>query len=479
MNRALSVLLCLMLSAPLGAAERLPDLGESAQAGFSSQQERVVGENIMQEVRADKTYFDDPEVVDYLQTLGQRLVAVSDDAGRDFDFFLMRDATLNAFALPGAHIGIHSGLILAAQGESELAAVMAHEIAHVTQRHIARQVAGEQTRSLTSLAALAIAILAARSNSDAAQAAIATAQAANIQSMLDFTREHEREADRVGLQILGQAGFDPSAMATFFERLQRYGRIHESNAPQYLRTHPITSERIADVQNRLSAMPYRQVLDGSDFAYIRAKLRASIDAPKDSLRYFEGQIRDRAPKIDPVAQYGYSLALTRLRRFADADKALEVARSNVANRHPMVENLAAGIRIANKQYGAAEEVYREAVKRFPERRALVYGYADLLLAGNNAGQALSFLNDRLQLTSGDARLYELQGAAYAKMGKRLLQHQAQAEAYVRRGNLTAAIDQLQVAMRGGDGDFYQKSAVEARLKELKAQAEEQKKAKAN
>lgn len=184
--------------------------------------------------------------------IGHKLAAVSNNPGLDFDFFVVSDSTLNAFALPGGYIGVHTGLLLAAQTESEFASVLGHEIAHVTQRHIA-QIVGKQSQSaMLMMASLLVAVLAARSNSDVSQAAIAAGQAGAIQSQLGYTRSFEREADRVGLETLESAGFDVRGMPGFFERLQRATRMYENNAPAYLRTHPLTTERIADMENRVT-----------------------------------------------------------------------------------------------------------------------------------------------------------------------------------------------------------------------------------
>src|SRR6478735_10068001 len=237
-------------AAPAAIGQSLPDLGDVSQSELSPQLERQLGENIMREIRADRTYSDDAEVTDYLNTLGYRLVAASADSRQEFTFFLIMDPQVNAFALPGGFVGINSGLMLTAQSESELAGVVSHEVAHVTQRHMARMLAQQKQASIVSLAALAVAVLAARSSPDMAQAAIAAAGASSVQSQLNYTRDHEREADRVGFQVLEKAGFDAHAMALFFERMQRATRFYETNAPAYLRTHPMTYERIADMQNR-------------------------------------------------------------------------------------------------------------------------------------------------------------------------------------------------------------------------------------
>ena len=205
-------------------AQALPDLGEESQASLTLGQERRIGESIIRQIRASGAYLEDPEVNDYLSELGHRLVAAIPESRQDFEFFAMADPTVNAFALPGGYVGVNTGLILLTQSESELASVLAHEITHVTQRHMARSVTGQQRGFLYMLAALAVAVAASRSNSSssgqAASAAIASGQALAMQTQINFTREHEYEADRIGFQRLEAAGFDVTAMATLMDRLR-------------------------------------------------------------------------------------------------------------------------------------------------------------------------------------------------------------------------------------------------------------------
>ncbi|MGH8634050.1 MAG: M48 family metallopeptidase, partial [Burkholderiales bacterium] len=300
-----------LLAVPGVLAQGLPDLGDVAQASFTPLQERRLGESIMREIRADRDYYDDAEATDYVNSLGKRLAARSTESRQDFEFFLIRDNQINAFALPGGFIGVNTGLILAAQAESEVAGVLAHEIAHVTQRHIARMLMQQQQSSIASLASMAAALLLSRVNSQAAEAAVAFGQAGAIQNQLNFTRDNEREADRVGLQILDQAGLDPRGMASFFERLQRATRVYESGAPSYLRTHPLTFERIADMQNRTEAMGYRQVPDSLEFQLIRAKLRAQLDAPRDAVAFFEHSLAERKFLSEASSRYGLVAGLMR------------------------------------------------------------------------------------------------------------------------------------------------------------------------
>lgn len=475
------------------SADELPELGDVSQATISPRQERQLGLQIMTEIRADRSYLDDPEIATYLTNLGNRLLTGTneDHPNQEFEFFALQDPSINAFALPGGFMGFNSGLILAAQGESELAGVMAHEIAHVTQKHLARMISGQKYGMLTTLASLAVAILVSRSNPQAGQVAAAASQALAIQSRLDFTRDHEKEADRIGLNILVDAGLDPNGMTKFFERLQKAGRFHENGAPSYLRTHPITYERIADIQNRTQSMSYRQVPDSLDFQLVRAKLRALQGKPKDAVRYFEFSIRDKRYNSEVAERYGLINALLRDRNYVRADKELtllyETSRAGgmiemlenhrlgtaiqivrkISRSSPMIETLAGRVKLAMGQTADALGIYRAALRIYPQHRALTYDYAESLLRSDSVDAALKFINQQLLFTPNDIRLYNLQAQGYAALGSNLLQHRAQAEAYIRQGYLAAAIDQLQTALRSNDGDFYQVSSVEARLKELR------------
>jgi len=470
------ILLVLLLALPVATAQELPELGDVSQSVFSPAMERQVGEGVMARIRADRTYLDDPEVKDYLQGVGERLAAASPDTRQPFEFFMMQDPTVNAFALPGGFIGVHSGLFVTAQSESELAAVLAHEVAHVTQRHIARLIAGQQKTQLASLAALAVGILAARANSQLGQAVIAGAQAATIQSALDYTRDHEREADRIGLQILEKAGFDPRAMPVLLERMQRAGRLYEGNAPSYLRTHPVTHERIADIQNRTEVMPYRQVPDNPEFQLMRAKLRALLDEPRQAVAWFDESQRERRYISEAATRYGLAVALVRARDYARADRELDQAvRMEGMAANPAIATLRGRLLAAQGGFAKADAHYSAALKEFPRHRALLYDYADLLIGAGKADVALRLVEATLASAPDEPRLYALQARSYAALGRRLLQHRAQAEAYARLGNVGAAIEQLQIALKAGDGDFYQLSSVEARLRELKVQDAERRK----
>jgi predicted Zn-dependent protease len=469
---ALRILIALLVLAVPGVlAQGLPDLGDVAQAGFTPLQERRMGEAIMREIRADRAYYDEAEATDYVNNLGNRLASRSIEARQHFEFFLIRDPQINAFALPGGFIGVNTGLILAAQAESEVAGVMAHEIAHVTQRHIARMLMQQDQSAVATLGAIAAALLLSRVSTQAAEAAIAFGQAGAIQNQLNFTRDNEREADRVGLQILDQAGFDPRGMAAFFERLQRATRVYESGAPTYLRTHPLTFERIADMQNRTESLGYRQVPDSLEFQLIRAKLRAQLDSPRDAVSFFEQSLAERKFLSEAASRYGLVVSLMRLREHGRARVELAALRKLVPA-NPIVETLTCEFGV--QAYGAEKTLpcYREALKSFSSYRALIYAYANVLLETNRPQEALRLVEARLQMITDDYRLYLLQARGFAALDRRLSQHRAQAEAYVRMGNLGAAMEQLRIGLKSGDGDFYQVSSAESRLRELRKLDEE-------
>jgi beta-barrel assembly-enhancing protease len=464
--RWLAFLFVLFLT-PVALADDLPDLGESAQADLPPQVEKRIGEATMQEIRRDPSYLDDAEISDYLNRLGHRLTAKIEGGQQDFEFFVLKDSTLNAFAMPGGYIGVHSGLIMAAQSESELASVLAHEISHVTQRHLARMVARQSQTQLATLLSMAVAILAARNNPDVAMGAAVAGQAAGLQQQLAYSRDFEREADRFGLQLLQKAGFDVRAMATFFERLQKYGRLYENNAPAYLRTHPLTTERIADMENRIQQMHYRQVADSLDFQLTRDKLKAQEGSPQDAITNFETQVGERKAISLPAARYGLARAYLRSNKLDAAEAQLaELRRQKVAS--PMIETLAAELRVRRDDAAGAEKILRHAAAQYPLDRAITYALAETLLDDHRADETLKLTTVDLQTYSADARIYTLQARAYALLGRQLQEHRSLAEAYRLQGQLPEAVEQLQLAQRSPDGDFYERSQVDARLREMKA-----------
>ncbi|TAK90424.1 MAG: M48 family peptidase [Burkholderiaceae bacterium] len=432
--------------------------------------ERKVGEGIIRELRRAHDIVDDVELSQYLNALGNTLVSHAPRAESDFYFFAVKDNTLNAFALPGGNIGVHTGLLLAAQSESELASVMAHEIGHVVQRHIARMLAKQGQDALVSVAALILAILAARSNPDAAQGIAMAGGSYQIQNQLNFSRDAEREADRVGLQILQGSGFNTHDMVTFFGRLQQAGRLYENNAPAYLRTHPLTTERMADIQGRVQDAPVIMRADSLDFTLLRAKLRASQDGSVNGLRetqkFLEHQLQQRTAPNEGASWFALAVTYSLQHNWVAAADALQHARSLLKAAHPILDRFEIELKLATGQNSAALTLAQSATQRFPQARALAQVYAQCLQANGQHVKAIAFLREQATLYRQEMELYPLLANSYAATGQHAQEHWATAEYLIRMGAYPAALEQLQQARRAGDTDFFQLSMIDARTHEV-------------
>jgi len=475
---ALAIATALSLpQAPPVRAEGLPDLGDSSDAALSEPQERAIGKRIMLEIRGDRAFVEDPELKAYIGTLGNRMVAASrgttNDNRRDFEFFLLNDETINAFALLGGFIGIHSGLMLTTTTESELAGVIGHEIAHILQRHQSRGADAQKKGAIYQLLGLAVAIAAARSNSSAAsqatEAALATSTALQYQNQLNYSRDFERESDRLGIQIMTRAGFNSAGMVGFFERMLRANRHNDGKTPGYLQTHPLTTERIADMQNRVDTMKTEAVFsnaDAGDYRFAMAKLRAIGMSPRDAVAYFRTMVAERTVLRSRADVYGLAFSLLRANDFVAAEKEVATIR-NTGFPHPWIENLAAEIQAAKKNWPDALQYYREGTKMFPQHRAFLYGHIGTLYEAGRVDDALALVNEQLKRIQDDPKLYEFAARGYELRNMKLAQHRAIGEAYFHKGNLLGAIEQFEIAVKAKDGDFYEVSSAEARLRELK------------
>jgi predicted Zn-dependent protease len=467
----LPLVLFITLVWPPAYATELPDLGESSRTYLTDEQEQTLARSIMRDIYSDPHFLDDPAIEAYLNDLGYKLVSHSPGSQRVFDFFVLQDPTVNAFALPGGHIGVHTGLITTADSEAELAAVLAHEISHVTQQHLSRMIASQDRTFWPTMAALAVAILASRSNPSAGTAAIAGVQALSMQSQLSFSREYEKEADRMGFDVMQSAGYDPHAMASFFERLQRSNRLYETDAPAYLRTHPLTFERIADIESRLEKLPYKQYKDSSDFQLIRARIKSMDGTASDAIALFQSQIKEKKFTSEAAAQYGLALAYLRANQPNESEQAAQ--RAARLSPSPLTSLMLAQIAVKSGKQDLALNRYRTGLTTYPNYRPLLYGYAETLLDNNKSQEALNILKPRTAFRTDDVRLWKLLGRSYAMLGKQLASHRATAESLALTGDLHSAIEQLNLGLKAGDGDFYDLSSTEARRKEWQAMLEEQ------
>lgn len=471
----------------VGSGINLPKLGDAGEEDFPLGVERKIGEEIFREYQSSGQLLDDPEVTDYVWQVASKLTKAANANGYDFKFFVVRDPTINAFALPGGYIGVHTGLLAAAQSESELASVLAHEIGHITQRHIARMLAQQKQTSVLSLAGLVVAVLAARSNPQAAFGAISLGSALQTNSLLSFSRDAEREADRVGFDTLSQAGFDPAGMALFFSRLQQANRLNESRAPEYFRTHPLTQDRISDVQLRLQSTRYKQRIDPLDFFLVRSRLTAGLDDSVDGLvrsrQRLEIALRDKTAGNELAAWFGLGHVALLQRDFVSVEKALSEMRKRLsangaANGHPMIESLAIETKLQMGDNAAALPMAKNAQIKFPQSRSLGQIYAKALLVNGEPEQARVFLENQLSLYKTDLQNWALLAKSYDALKQPVLAHRATAEQYALLGAWPAAIGQLELAQKTGSSDFYLSSQIDAKLREWRSQYQREQREKA-
>lgn len=446
----------------------LPEMGDSAGALVSPVEEYQVGQSFYWSLQQSVTLVDDPEVNSYINSLGHRLVTNSDDPGRSFTFFVVPDNSVNAFAAPGGFIGIHTGLMLTSEAESELASVMAHEIAHVTQRHILRNFERAKRMSVPMTAAMIAAALLGVADPSAGSAAIMAVQAGNVQMQLDYSRAHEAEADNLGMQTLVNAGFDPNAMPRFFERLQIAGRFYGGDQiPEFLRTHPITVSRIADARGRAANLePRPQIRDTKKFYLMREKVRVMTSANlRELIKTYEDKLKENTAEDESVTRYGYALALLKNSNYTQA-------RDEINDLIDMDDNqlsyhlVLADIEIALGRMDAALAIYNDFQRVYPDDWALSIKQVQALLRANQPRKAIVILQRQLDVGESSADLYRLLAKAYGDMGQKSKSHVWLAEHYHSSGQLMQAADQLRIAADYARGDEFELAKISSRLRQV-------------
>ena len=464
------LLFCFFIFSKISFANELPDLGDYSETVIGAHEERIIGTQILQQVHQSDSVINDVEIEDYLYNLTKKIVKSSDYTGRGITFFIVNDSSINAFAMLGGVIGVHTGLILASNSESELASVLSHEVAHITQRHVARMIGKLQKDSFKSYLGLGLALLLARSNPELARGALAISQALGVQTVLDFTRENEKEADRVGIKILHKAGFDVRGSIDFFRTLQKGSRYSVGAAPSFLRTHPITSERISDIENRLSEYPYKQRADDPSFHFVKGKIRVFLQDKKLVKKQLEINVKNKSYVNELGERYALAYAYLINENFNKAQGELKWIKSKKLE-NPMIDQLNIEILLKKGDVNNAYIAIQKAITTYPTYRAFVYQLANYYIKTRSIKEAIEFLQSYVLVFRTDPELYRLLAKAYSLNGKQLLQYESLAEAFYYKYNLQEAITQMDMAVRAEDGDFYEKSRVESRLKQLQKEKE--------
>ncbi len=440
----------------------LPQIGEPADAALSPSEERALGAEITAQFYAYDYVLEDPEVSQYIVALIQRIISGSETPA-DITIFMVKDDRINAFALPGGYIGVNAGTLVSAKTESELASVLSHELAHVTQRHIARSINNSSVATIATWAAVIAAIIAGSADPDVVLAAISAGQAANYQRQVNYTRAHELEADRIGIRTLATAGFDPEGMADFFARLEQQSRLYGSGFPEFLRTHPVNTTRISEARTRIASMGKRKATESADFPFIQARTRALAEnSPGDAVEYFGSQ-----PKTPPNA-YGLAMSYVRLGDYPRAQTALTPALA-AQERQVNLQLLAAQIQTGLGQTAAGLAQYKKILDSYPRYAPAVLEYADALNTAGKPDDARKVLLSRDLGPTAKINMLRLL-AQSARDSKNVPEYQFQTANYLfERGDAGGALNALDAGLRNASLSAPDRARLQARRTEIRAQ----------
>ena len=466
----LLILLSFFYTVSLLAEElNIPDIGESAATTLTLTDEKLMGEAVVRNIRRAGKLIEDPLLNQYINDIGNKLVSVSGNQYYHFKFFIVDDKTINAFALPGGFIGVHYGLFLASRNESELASVLAHEIAHVTQRHHARAYDLGQNYETPVLAALIAAIILGANGNELGQAALASIAGGTAQIAVNFTRRNEKEADRLGIKMLNQAGYDAHSMTTFFEQMYKESRLYGSQGPEFLRSHPVSENRMAEAKLRANQMPLHQ--PPSSEMYYLMKERIEINSEMDEkqlLKKYASQIKHKTYTNKNAAQYGYAIALLKNNQLIKAKKIILQLRAQSPSRIAYIIT-EAQIAAKSGEYNDSNRIYKNALDDFPNNQPLTLNYAEALIQQKQYRQAKDILTKHLRTAESLPILYKLLSQVEAKLGNQAATHEIMSQYYYSIGQTHQALSQINIALKTPNLDFYAESRLSAQKEKLQTE----------
>lgn len=476
----------------------LPDMGDPGGDSLSRMDEKKYGEMIMRQIRPDPDYSNDLPIYDFLNQMERRLLQAAKklqlgganeqgSGAYNFEVFAVKDSSINAFALPGGFIGFHTGLLASAESDSEVASVMGHETGHVLQRHLARQMDKQTTNTMIALAGILLGALAASRNPGAASGLMQGGQAVAVNNQLSYSRDAEREADRIGFQILAASGYDVNGAPGFFQRLQKATGIMDNGVPAYVRTHPLTTDRIADMQDRARNEPNRNVSTAVEFYFIKARARMEQSGSSSGMYDLKNTFESLSKQTNPGKQmegfYGLALIAQKQGRIDQAISYLAQAR-NLANNasapgSPLIRQslsldiTSSELALAKGKNEEALQIAQATLKAFPKSYAAGAAMMNAYLKLGRTNDAITWLKARTRAQPNEVVWWTLLSNAYDQAKNVPMRHYALGEKYALEGAWPSAIEQLKIARASGAADFYQGSSIDARLREMQKQYQEE------
>jgi len=476
----------------------LPDMGDPGGDSLSRIDERKYGEMIMRQIRPDTDYSNDLPLYDYLNQMERRLLQAAKklqlgganeqgSSAYNFEVFAVKDSSINAFALPGGFIGFHTGLIVTAESDSEVASVMGHETGHVLQRHLARQMDRQATNTMIAIAGMVLGALVMSRNPQAASGLMQGGQAAAISNQLSYSRDAEREADRIGFQILEASGYDVNGAPGFFQRLQKATGIMDKGVPTYVRSHPLTTDRIADMQDRARTASSRNVPTAIEFYFIKARARMEQAGSSSGLYDLKNTFESLSKQF-PVGKqmegfYGLALIAQRQGKWDQAEMDLQQARnlaqkasapgSPIQRQSLSLDITTSELALAKGKNQEALQIAQDALRAYPQSYAAGAAVVNAELKMGRTNEAIAWLKARTRSQPNEILWWSMLSNAYDQAKNVPMRHYALGEKYALEGAWPSAIEQLRIARSAGAADFYQGSSIDARLREMQKQYQEE------